>query len=751
MPVSHIGLTVSHLPTSTSFFLSALQPLGYRYIGQYGNQIGLGINDSDFFLCQETPGVKAGAAHIAFTAPSTTAVRNFYTAALTAGGRPNGAPGARCAEDGHFNAAVIDFDGNSIEVVYRNGPDMRHDGTIITHSRVITWQRTVSQSFRESPSIFSAHTCASRTGAIPVAPTAESAAPKAPSPVPRSASAPTVAPVPEATTKSDAGSGAATHILGTLLGAAAGAAVTYAFMRSERDSAKKEADFSAFMDAKNAVNTAAGFFAQASSQPPTPQQAPQPAQPPVQAIAPPTPEPVHRIEDDARSSYSRASQIPRNSVPRQIEAAPADYYSPSQFERPRSRAAEPLAIEYAPAYSVAPSQTPSRLTPAHRSNTSPELLMIERARSTVSTAKPESVAMTAKPPRPSSKPQSVVSKAQSVAHSAAPSSFISSFVADREDEKSSSGRSKARSSHTSSSKHSSHKEHGSSGSSRKERGSSPSPPAPASKAPSAAPTKAASKAASIVSSIFSRDKKKHDDDDDFIDDLDIEELSEDDLDTVVPSDSISQIGDAPRRKHRSHRSDKSKKDDDAETSVSHRRKKHSDEKESSRSKKHDDEKESSRSKKHDDDKESSRSKKHDDDNESIMSKSSKRSHRSHRSRKTSADSADDEDSSRPHRSSRSSKSKPSIISEPSEVSTVRPVKPSKSSRKDSLTQGQYDNLFDEVQYGTGAVHASRGGPTPSMVSAARKNPIRSMINHNHATKMRNFEGSQAGRARDSDD
>jgi hypothetical protein len=134
-----------------------------------------------------------------------------------------------------------------------------------------------------------------------------------------------------------------------------------------------------------------------------------------------------------------------------------------------------------------------------------------------------------------------------------------------------------------------------------------------------------------------------------------------------------------------------------------------------------------------------------------MSKSSKRSHRSHRSRKPSSDSADDEDSSRPHRSSRSSKSKPSIISEPSEVSTVRPVKPPKSPRKDSLTQGQYDNLFDEiVQYGTGAVHTSRHA-TPSMVSAARKNPIRSLINHNHATRMRNFEGSQAGLARDRDD
>jgi hypothetical protein len=56
MPVSGIGLIVSHLPTSTSFFLAALQPLGYRYLGQQGSQVAFGIRDADFFLCQATPG-----------------------------------------------------------------------------------------------------------------------------------------------------------------------------------------------------------------------------------------------------------------------------------------------------------------------------------------------------------------------------------------------------------------------------------------------------------------------------------------------------------------------------------------------------------------------------------------------------------------------------------------------------------------------------------------------------------------------
>ena len=54
MPVSHVGLTVTHLPTSCSFFLAALAPLGYRYFGQEGNQIAFGIDTADFFISQET-------------------------------------------------------------------------------------------------------------------------------------------------------------------------------------------------------------------------------------------------------------------------------------------------------------------------------------------------------------------------------------------------------------------------------------------------------------------------------------------------------------------------------------------------------------------------------------------------------------------------------------------------------------------------------------------------------------------------
>jgi len=55
MPVSHIGLTVSHLPAACSFYASALQPLGYRYIGQARGQAGFGIDEPNLFLSQAPP------------------------------------------------------------------------------------------------------------------------------------------------------------------------------------------------------------------------------------------------------------------------------------------------------------------------------------------------------------------------------------------------------------------------------------------------------------------------------------------------------------------------------------------------------------------------------------------------------------------------------------------------------------------------------------------------------------------------
>lgn len=149
---SSITLTVSHLPTSTSFFLSALQPLEYEFRGRANNTIGFGsvVNPSapaDFWITQELPGVPAGAAHVAFQAPSKIAVQNFFIAALKAGGNIHGEPEVR-DKNGYYSAAVIDFDGNSIEAVFR--PDLsdstENDVRSTVSSRAMTRHVSVTRS-----------------------------------------------------------------------------------------------------------------------------------------------------------------------------------------------------------------------------------------------------------------------------------------------------------------------------------------------------------------------------------------------------------------------------------------------------------------------------------------------------------------------------------------------------------------------------------------------------------------------------
>lgn len=142
MPTS-ITLTVSHLPTSTSFFLAALQPLGYAYRGRSGQTIGFGPENSkapaDFWITQEVPGIPAGAAHVAFPAVSHTSVQEFFSASLRAGGKIHGEPATR-DQYGYYSAAVIDFDGNSIEAVYRPGfgeENKENDaGSVVSHRTV---------------------------------------------------------------------------------------------------------------------------------------------------------------------------------------------------------------------------------------------------------------------------------------------------------------------------------------------------------------------------------------------------------------------------------------------------------------------------------------------------------------------------------------------------------------------------------------------------------------------------------------
>jgi hypothetical protein len=241
---SSITLTVSHLPTSTSFFLSALQPLNYAYRGRSNNTIGFGSSveasaPPDFWITQEVPGVPAGAAHVAFEAPSEMAVQQYFAAALKAGGQIHGEPAVRDSS-GYYSAAVIDFDGNSIEAVFRPSlsDDKEYDmkSTVSSRSMTKAVSEVKSHTSRAPPSAIGS--CVSRS-----APPSEAPTPARSSSGDMLNGVVSIANVARSLAQSmngsqapqprPSGDGDSNAIFGTLLGVAAGAALHYAFTHDQ--------------------------------------------------------------------------------------------------------------------------------------------------------------------------------------------------------------------------------------------------------------------------------------------------------------------------------------------------------------------------------------------------------------------------------------------------------------------------------------------------------------------------------------
>lgn len=127
--LDHIFLTVANIGRSTDFYEKALAPLGIEHSVDYDGKNGPAghpdlkgfgrDNRMSFWLRQGTP--EPQAVHIGFLARSEAEVQNFYRAAVAAGARDNGAPGARPHYDSRYYAAnVFDPDGYSLEAVYKS-------------------------------------------------------------------------------------------------------------------------------------------------------------------------------------------------------------------------------------------------------------------------------------------------------------------------------------------------------------------------------------------------------------------------------------------------------------------------------------------------------------------------------------------------------------------------------------------------------------------------------------------------------
>jgi catechol 2,3-dioxygenase-like lactoylglutathione lyase family enzyme len=122
--IDHLGFTVSDIERAKAFYLKALKPLGIEILievtpEQSGGEahIGFGANRKAFFWIDAGKPVQ-GSVHIAFDAPNRATVDAFYKAALSAGGKDNGAPGVRAHyHPNYYGAFVFDLDGHNIEAV----------------------------------------------------------------------------------------------------------------------------------------------------------------------------------------------------------------------------------------------------------------------------------------------------------------------------------------------------------------------------------------------------------------------------------------------------------------------------------------------------------------------------------------------------------------------------------------------------------------------------------------------------------
>ena len=119
--IDHISVGVRDLERSARFYEAALAPLGLARLVTRPATIGFGKSYPEFWINLHE-GMMAVAresgTHICLRAKSSTDVDAFHAAALSAGGRSDGAPGLRPHDRVRYYAAfVVDPDGNRIEAV----------------------------------------------------------------------------------------------------------------------------------------------------------------------------------------------------------------------------------------------------------------------------------------------------------------------------------------------------------------------------------------------------------------------------------------------------------------------------------------------------------------------------------------------------------------------------------------------------------------------------------------------------------
>ena len=119
--LDHISVGVSDLERAARFYEATLATLDLTKLVTRPATIGFGKAYPEFWInlrAGMSPVPPESGAHICLRARTTADVDAFHAAALSAGGRSDGAPGLRPHERVKYYAAfVVDPDGNRIEAV----------------------------------------------------------------------------------------------------------------------------------------------------------------------------------------------------------------------------------------------------------------------------------------------------------------------------------------------------------------------------------------------------------------------------------------------------------------------------------------------------------------------------------------------------------------------------------------------------------------------------------------------------------
>jgi catechol 2,3-dioxygenase-like lactoylglutathione lyase family enzyme len=126
--IDHVHLRVSDVEASKRFFRAVFNSLGLPEVLVEGP--GFFYADELFVDRADGP---VSRVHLAFQASDRETVTAFYKAALSAGGRDNGAPGERSYHPGYYGAFVLDPDDNNIEAVF-HGPSTRSANAVVVTS-----------------------------------------------------------------------------------------------------------------------------------------------------------------------------------------------------------------------------------------------------------------------------------------------------------------------------------------------------------------------------------------------------------------------------------------------------------------------------------------------------------------------------------------------------------------------------------------------------------------------------------------